>query len=88
MRFRLAAITLAVAAFAGGALAPSSARLAAPHVALAKTCSSGYVHASLPWGEKCLRAGEYCKHSGDRYYHRYGFHCHKRDSRGSYHLTR
>ena len=25
--------------------------------------------------------------SADRQYHRDGFHCHKRDARGSYHLT-
>jgi hypothetical protein len=42
----------------------------------AKTCSAGYVHANLSWGEKCLRAGEYCRIKGDREYHRYHFHCH------------
>jgi hypothetical protein len=43
---------------------------------IAKTCGAGYVHANLSWGEKCLRRGQYCKRSGDREYHRYGFHCH------------
>jgi hypothetical protein len=42
----------------------------------AKTCRSGYTHASLPWGHKCLRRGQFCKISGDRSYHRYGYHCH------------
>jgi hypothetical protein len=41
-----------------------------------KTCGRGYVHAKLSWGEKCLRAGQYCKIKGDREYHRYRFHCH------------
>ena len=45
-------------------------------VVVAKPCGSGYTHASLPWGHKCLRRGQYCKISGDRYYHRYGYHCH------------
>jgi hypothetical protein len=42
----------------------------------AKTCPAGYVHAKLSWGEKCLKAGQYCKIKGDREYHRYHFHCH------------
>jgi hypothetical protein len=56
------------------ALAASAAHVAP--AAPAKTCRAGYVHAVLPWGEKCLHAGEFCKIKGDRYYHRYGFHCH------------
>jgi hypothetical protein len=32
--------------------------------------------ARLSWGEKCLRAGEYCRIRADREYHRYHFHCH------------
>jgi hypothetical protein len=45
--------------------------------AAARHCSAGYVHASLSWGEKCLRAGQFCKKgaSANREYHRYGFHC-------------
>jgi hypothetical protein len=57
---------------ASGHHVAASAAVAAP----AKTCSSGYVRARLSWGEKCLRAGQYCKIKGDREYHRYGFHCH------------
>jgi hypothetical protein len=45
-----------------------------------KTCGPGYVHANLSWGEKCLRAGQYCKKNKNREYHRYGFHC-KRNGR-------
>lgn len=39
-----------------------------------KTCSAGYVHANLSWGEKCLRAGQFCK-IGNAQYHHYGFTC-------------
>ena len=80
---------LLVALAAAAAVAIAAGAGAAP-AAPAKTCSAGYVHAGLSWGEKCLKAGQYCKITGDRYYHRYGFHCHRssRDSRGDYHLTR
>jgi hypothetical protein len=61
----VAAVSIAIAAGAGAAPA-----------AHAKTCSAGYVHAYLSWGEKCLRVGQYCKIKGDREYHRYRFHCH------------
>lgn len=57
-----AAIALPVAA-APSAAAPSRA-----------SCGSGYVSASLPWGHKCLRAGEFCK-VGNAAYRRYGFVC-------------
>jgi hypothetical protein len=69
MRRRLLVLVLLVA-FAG---APAASVHAAP-TAGAKTCSAGYVHANLSWGEKCLRAGEFCK-VGNREYLRYGFYC-------------
>lgn len=37
-------------------------------------CGSGYVAAHLSWGDKCLRAGEFCK-VGNPEYHGYGFDC-------------
>ena len=37
-------------------------------------CGAGYVSASLPWGNKCLRAGEFCK-IGNAAYRRFGFVC-------------
>ena len=55
-----------------------------------RALTSGYtadVNAVINGAQKCLRRGQYCSHSADRQYHRYGFHCHKRDSYGSYHLT-
>ena len=38
---------------------------------------------------KCIARGQYCKHTrrANRDYRRYGYHCGKRDRRGSYHLV-
>ena len=68
-------VSLCVAAslFAGAAFTPGASVVP---VANAKPCKSGWVHASLSWGHKCLRAGQFCKQGADREYHRYGFHCH------------
>ena len=65
-------VAIVVTAFGGAAAAPSPA--AVSPVAAAKPCSSGYVHATLSWGHKCLRAGQFCK-IGNREYLRYGFYC-------------
>jgi len=70
---RVLTCAAAIAAFALPVSAATSASAAAP-VSLQKTCGAGYVHAYLPWGEKCLRAGEFCK-VGNRAYRRYGFYC-------------
>jgi hypothetical protein len=64
----LAAVA-AVLALAAGAATDATA-------GSTNTCSSGYVHARLSWGEKCLKVGQFCKINGDREYHRYRFHCH------------
>ena len=74
----LAALSLLAAAPAAGESLASSPQAQASH-----TCRSGYTHAHLPWGQKCLRAGQFCKRGRDRVYHRYRFHCH-----GSGRLTR
>lgn len=66
------ALVVAAFAFAFVAAAPATA---APAGA-ARTCGAGYVKASLSWGVKCLRAGQFCKVRADREYHRYRFHCH------------
>jgi hypothetical protein len=74
---RRAVVLLALIALAGAGLATATPSTSATYpFAAAKACSSSYVHAALPWGHKCLRRGQFCKVSGDRYYHRYGFHCH------------
>jgi Excalibur calcium-binding domain len=74
---RLAVLAMLTAAVFGAlAVSPQSAPTALSPVAYAKPCSSGYTHANLSWGHKCLRVGQFCKVSADREYHRYGFHCH------------
>jgi len=66
MRTRLAMLFVALAGFGAGAPA---------HAAVARIdCGAGYVSASLPWGHKCLRAGEFCK-VGNLAYLRYGYVC-------------
>ena len=71
-----ALVVTGVAAFGAISLAPATESFALTPVASAHTCGSSYVHAHLPWGQKCLRRGQFCKVSQDRYYHRFGFHCH------------
>jgi hypothetical protein len=78
----LAAITLA-----GAAAAPAIAPSHAGQAVMAKPCSSGWKHAVIGGEHKCLRRGQFCARRYDSQYHRYGYHCHKRDSRGNYHLT-
>ncbi len=65
----------AAAACASVAASTGTARANAP-TGVAKTCSVGYVSAHLSWGDKCLKAGQYCKIKADSEYHRYRFHCH------------
>jgi hypothetical protein len=79
-RFALAGTIAALAAGFGGAAAVTP-------VALAKSCSSGYTQATISGAVKCLRRGQYCARAADSQYHRYGYHCHKRDANGDYHLT-
>lgn len=81
MNRRVAGLLAALALIAAPAAQATGATDSSTVVA-AKSCSSGFVHANLPWGQKCLRRGEFCKrrwhgHSADHYYHRYGFHCHQ-----------
>lgn len=86
MRRRLA-VLLAAAALVAWPTTQAPALSGAPAaVAAAKPCSAGYKHAVIGGAHKCLRRGQFCARSLDRQYHRYGYHCHKRDSRGNYHL--
>jgi hypothetical protein len=68
----MTAATVLVAAPAASAGAPSH-----PHAVAAKSCSAGYTHAVISGEQKCLRRGEFCAHSADRQYRRYGFRCTK-----------
>ncbi len=89
MKHRLATLAVAVSVFAAApAVAPvlEQSELAAP-AASAKSCSSGYKHAVISGSHKCLRRGQFCARAKDSTYHRYGFHCHKRDAGGRYHPT-
>lgn len=71
MKTKLAILLAVCSAAVFAATAPlASAR---PE-ALAKSCSAGYVHAYLTWGEKCLRAGEFCKVANAEY-RQYGYVC-------------
>ena len=72
MRRKFALLAIVAAGLAAPAAAVPVAS-AAP-VVVVKTCGAGYVHAYLPWGEKCLRDGEFCK-IGNSAYLRYGFVC-------------
>lgn len=85
---RTLAVLLAVGALLGApAVAPVIEPVGSPvAVAEAKKCSGGYKHAVIGGAHKCLRRGQYCARSRDREYHKYGFHCHKKDRNGDYHL--
>ena len=85
---RILAATMAAIAIGGlPAAASGSPRTAGVHAVASKTCSAGYTHAVIGGSHKCLRRGQFCAPARDREYHRYGYHCHKRDNRGNYHLT-
>jgi hypothetical protein len=75
MRSRLACL-LAVAILGVGGLGVTGAAQARSltSATTAKACSKGYVSANLPWGHKCLRAGEFCK-KHNKAYRKYGFVC-------------
>jgi len=70
MKKRLAVLATVLAGLMTPAATIPAASAAPAHVA----CSASYVSANLPWGNKCLRAGEFCK-VGNRAYLRYGFTC-------------
>jgi hypothetical protein len=85
------AAAIAVAA-ALGATAPAPAAALYGHAPVravaAKSCSSGYTRGVINGSVKCLRRGEFCTHSADRQYRRYGFRCTRYyASVGGYRLT-
>ena len=71
MKKRLALLAVVFAGIASPVAIPAAS--AVPFHVI-KTCSASYVHANLPWGEKCLRAGEFCKVANAAYL-RFGFTC-------------
>jgi hypothetical protein len=77
MRLRLLGALAAIAVAIGSSISGTSAAGAqswGPSQSAHTLCSSGYVQAHLSWGDKCLRAGEFCK-VGNPEYHAYGFDC-------------
>jgi hypothetical protein len=75
-RKAVAVLAAAVAVAAGAPVPGASATQRAPSSAvIAKTCSSGYTRGVINGSVKCLRRGEFCTHSADRQYRRYGFRC-------------
>jgi hypothetical protein len=87
MRGRRWVVAAACGAAIAAQISPAPAARRGPVAVQAKSCSGSYTHAVINGAHKCLRRGQYCARGADRQYHRYGFHCHKRDARGSYHLT-
>lgn len=86
------AAAVVAAAIALGASAPAPAaplHNSAPiTVVAAKSCSAGYTRGVINGAVKCLRRGEFCTHSADRQYRRYGFRCTHYDRRvARYRLT-
>ena len=84
MKKFLAAFAAAIALAAPASVAGATD---SPVASVSKSCSSGYRHAVINGAHKCLRRGQFCARAADRQYHRYGYHCHRRDSRGNYHLS-
>jgi uncharacterized membrane protein len=74
----LAALSVAVAA----PVAAASAQTGIPSAQVA--CKS----ATIVGKHKCIARGQFCKHTSraNKDYHRYGYHCGKRDRNGRYHL--
>ena len=74
---KLVAALLSVAAFGSTAAVPAATAhtRSAPQAITAKSCSSTYVRGVINGSVKCLARGEFCTHSADSQYRRYGFRC-------------
>src|SRR5438128_2395992 len=68
-------IVVAGAGCIAAAVSPARAPVFGTQDAYAKTCHVGYVQANFPWGERCIRAGQYCKKAHNLEYADYGFQC-------------
>ena len=74
MKRWLALVVVAVAGFATMTVVPAQSAVRAQK-ASAKACHSGYTLAKFPWGDRCIRTGQYCKKVRNPEYHKYGFQC-------------
>ena len=74
----LVAVTLVVAA-------PTPV---APARSAGAKAQAACTRATIQGERKCIARGQYCRHTAraNRDYHRYGYHCGKRDRNGRYHL--
>lgn len=74
---KVIAALVSVAAMVSTAAVPAAtAHTQSPaHAVVAKSCSDGYKRGVINGHVKCLRRGEFCTHSADRQYRRYGFRC-------------
>jgi hypothetical protein len=72
-----------LAAIALAAAGPAS------HAAQPATVHAACKNAVIVHKHKCIAAGQFCKHTkrANRDYHKYGYHCGKRDKNGRYHLV-
>lgn len=77
--FSKAAIALGATAAIGFGGTAAASPVAHNHnssvLAAAASCSAGYTSAYINGAHKCLRAGEFCTHSADSQYRRYGYRC-------------
>jgi hypothetical protein len=82
-RLRLFAVLLTLAAASATPVAQAPARPASP------TAHASCKRAIIVHQHKCIARGQFCKHTrrANRDYHRYGYHCGKRDRNGRYHLV-
>jgi pimeloyl-ACP methyl ester carboxylesterase len=73
----LAALAVGLAGLiVAGAVAPAAPSVHEASAAAPKSCPKGSVAARIAGKRVCLKAGQRCKRTLDRQYHRYGFHCH------------
>jgi hypothetical protein len=83
MRLRaIAAVTLAsISLVAAAAPVSQGASPATVHAA----CKQAVIEGK----HKCIARGQFCRHTkkANRDYHKYGYHCGKRDANGRYHLV-
>jgi hypothetical protein len=83
MRRRPVGLLVALAIAAAVPIAEAPAQQAPPVAHAACT------HARIVHQKKCIARGQFCKHTkrANKDYHRYGYHCGKRDRNGRYHLV-
>jgi hypothetical protein len=81
-RSRLTALLVAVGLVVAAPTPAAPARVAGAKAEAACT------RATIQGERKCIARGQYCRHTAraNRDYHRYGYHCGKRDRNGRYHL--